>query len=91
MGAASYDDVIRDSDPFVMFDSFMALPAQQDFPSSTESSSFTPSTGYTPQTFGQGQGGQMFDPIVQGFPWVNNAGGDLDQSWNWFTGEGGMH
>lgn len=80
-GTASYDDVIRDQDPFVMFDSFMALPGQgQDFPSSTESSSFTPAV------FGQGQ---AFDPIAQGFPWAN-GGGDLDQSWNWFTGVEGM-
>lgn len=86
MGSASYEDVIREQDPFVMFDSFMALPAQQDCPSSTESSTFTPS-GYTPQAFGQGQ---TFDPILHGFPWAN-AGADLDQSWNWFTGADGMH
>jgi hypothetical protein len=85
MGSASYEDVIRDQDPFLMFDSFMALPAQQDFPSSTESSGFTPT--FTPGAFGQGQ---PFDPIVQGFPWAN-VGGDLDQSWNWFTGADGMH
>ena len=82
MGSASYDDpLIRDQDPFVMFDSFMALPGQsQDFSSSTESS------GFTPAAFGQGQ---PFDPIMQGFPWAN-GGGDLDQSWNWFTGVEGM-
>lgn len=87
MGNASYEDVmIRDQDTLVMFDSFMALPPQQDFPSSTESSGFTPS-GFTPAAFGQGQ---PFDPIVAGFPWAN-GGGDLDQSWNWFTGADGMH
>jgi hypothetical protein len=82
MGSSSYDDVMtRDQDPFVMFDSFMALPGQgQDFPGSTESS------GFTPTAFGQGQ---MFDPVAQGFPWAN-GGGDLDQSWNWFTGVEGM-
>jgi hypothetical protein len=87
MGNVSYDDVmIRDQDPFVMFDSFMALPPQQDFPTSTESSGFTPS-GFTPAAFAQGQ---SYDPIAQGFPWAT-TGGDLDQSWNWFTGADGMH
>jgi len=69
-------------DPFVSFDSFMALPAQ-----ATDLSSVDSSADYTPQQYSSATNDSS---IAGGFPFSglpfnpNASNVDLDQGWNWF-------
>ena len=95
--APGLDTWPADDDPFVTFDSFMALPGQNfgsmDF--STGGASST-GTGYTPQSFTPEQmnsttGMEAAGVSAAGFPFTGFPFGgqstsnvDLDQGWNWF-------
>jgi hypothetical protein len=84
-----------EDDPFVTFDSFMALPpgsiGGMDMPSagsSSGSTGFTPNYSATPEQLGDGgmgigaPGGYPFSGFPFGGQSTSNV--DLDQGWNWF-------
>jgi hypothetical protein len=66
-------------DPFISFDSFMALPPQ-DYPSAS-------SNGMHAQDF-SAVNGNTFDGNTAGFPFLSWSNMDLDHSWN-FAGVDG--
>jgi Fungal specific transcription factor domain len=78
LGPEQNQAVLAD-DPFISFDSFLALPPQE-YPT-------TSSTGVQTQDF-SGLNGNAFDGNMTGFPFPSWGNMDLDHSWN-FAGVDG--